>query len=196
MNLRGASLAVYCGSSPGHDPAFVALATELGRALAHEGSTVVYGGASVGLMGAVADAALVGGGRVIGVLPEALRARELAHERLSELHITDDMHARKLKMATLADGFVALPGGYGTWEEVLEVATWRQIGLHRKPIVVVDHEGYYAPLRAQVDRAVEAGFMHPMLRGFIGFVGGVGAAVEYLRGYAPDPDERAKYATR
>lgn len=194
MKLRGASFAVYCGSSPGHDPAFLALAAGLGRALAHEGSTVVYGGASVGLMGAVADAALVGGGRVVGVLPESLRARELAHIRLSELHITDDMHARKLMMATRADGFIALPGGYGTWEEVLEVATWRQIGIHRKPIAVVNHAGYYDPLRAQIDGAVEAGFMHPSLRGFLRFVDDVDAALDYLRGYEPSDDELAKFA--
>ena len=194
MKLRGASFAVYCGSSPGHDPAFLALATGLGQALAHEGATVVYGGASVGLMGAVADAALVGGGRVVGVLPESLRARELAHIRLSELHITDDMHARKLMMATRADGFIALPGGYGTWEEVLEVATWRQIGIHRKPIAVVNHAGYYDPLRAQIDRAVDAGFMHPSLRGFIHFVDDVEGALDYLRGYEPAEDETAKFA--
>ena len=194
MNLRGASFAVYCGSSPGHDPAFLALAAELGQALALAGSTVVYGGASVGLMGAVADAALLAGGRVVGVLPESLRARELAHGGLSELHITDDMHARKLKMATLADGFVALPGGYGTWEELLEIATWRQIGLHRKPLVVINHDGYYDPLRAQIDRAVAAGFMAPTLRGFIRFVGGVVAAMEYLHGYESSADERGKFA--
>ncbi|MBK8695676.1 MAG: TIGR00730 family Rossman fold protein [Deltaproteobacteria bacterium] len=194
MNLRGSSLAVYCGSSPGHDPVFLALATTLGAALALEGVTVVYGGASVGLMGGVADAALALGGRVVGVLPESLRARELAHDRLSELHITDDMHARKLMMATLADGFVALPGGYGTWEELLEVATWRQIGLHTKPVVVINHGGYYDPMRAQIDRAVEAGFMRPALRGFIHFAEGVSDAVEYLRGYVAPLDERAKFA--
>jgi uncharacterized protein (TIGR00730 family) len=196
MNLRGSTLAVYCGSSPGHDPSFHALATALGRALAEEGAAVVYGGASVGLMGAVADAALAAGGRVVGVLPEALRARELAHASLSELHITDDMHARKLKMATLADGFVALPGGYGTWEELLEVATWRQIGLHRKPMVAVNHGGYYDPLRAQIDRAVAAGFMQPVLRGFVRFADGVDDAVAYLKGYEPVDDERGKFAPR
>jgi uncharacterized protein (TIGR00730 family) len=194
MKLRGCSLAVYCGSSPGHDPAYLALAAELGQALALEGATVVYGGASVGLMGAVADAALLAGGRVVGVLPESLRARELAHGGLSELHITDDMHARKLKMATLADGFIALPGGYGTWEELLEIATWRQIGLHRKPLVAINHDGYYDPMRAQIDRAVAAGFMKPALRGFIHFGGGLVEALEHLRGYEPPAEEHAKFA--
>lgn len=196
MKLQGASFAVYCGSSPGRDPSLVALAAALGRAVALEGAAVVYGGASVGLMGAVADAALAAGGRVVGVLPESLRARELAHDRLSELHITDDMHARKMMMATRADGFVALPGGYGTWEELLEVATWRQIGLHAKPIVVVNHGGYYDPLRAQIDRGVEAGLMLPSLREYVHFADGVGAAVDYLRGYVPPVGEQGKFGAR
>ena len=152
---------VDCGSSSGANPIFVEAATALGTALAGAGIDLVYGGAKVGLMGAVADATLAGGGHVIGVMPEALVTAEVQHDGLSELRITADMHTRKATMAGLADGFVALPGGFGTWEEVCEVLTWGQLGMHAKPVVIFDVDGFYAPFFALVNRAIDAGFLKP-----------------------------------
>lgn len=150
---------VFCGSSPGVRPAYLEAARALGRAIARRGLGLVYGGASVGLMGAVADAALAEGGEVIGVLPRSLREREIAHLGLSELHVVDSMHTRKAMMAERADAFVALPGGLGTLEELFEVLTWRLLGLHRKPAGVLDVEGYYAPLVAFLDHSIDEGFL-------------------------------------
>ncbi|MBL8604682.1 MAG: TIGR00730 family Rossman fold protein [Myxococcales bacterium] len=194
MELEGAAIAVFCGSSPGHHPSFMALAAALGEAIARRGASVVYGGASVGLMGAVADAALTAGGRVVGVIPESLRNRELAHTGLSALHVTPDMHTRKARMAAMAAAFIALPGGYGTWEEVLEIATWRQIGLHHRPIVLVNHRGYYDPLVAQIETAAREGFMSETLRSFLFAATTVDEALGYLAGYTEPANERAKFA--
>lgn len=185
MQLQGAQVTVFCGSSPGHDPVYLATARALGAALADAGATVVYGGANVGLMGAVADAALAAGGAVVGVIPEGLARRDITHHGLTELHVTPNMHARKALMSERADAYVALPGGYGTWEELLEVATWRQIGLHGRPIVLVDVGGYYAPLKALVAQGIAAGFMAPALGEFLTFVPDAEAAIEALRAYAP-----------
>ncbi len=160
-------ICVFCGSSPGADPAFAAGAAALGRAIAAAGLGLVYGGASVGLMGIVADAALAAGGEVIGVLPEALRARELAHPGLTALHITPSMHARKALMADLADGFVALPGGIGTFEELFEIWTWGQLGDHAKPVALLDVAGFYRPLVAFLDGVVAAGFVRPVHRAML-----------------------------
>ncbi len=144
MKLK--SICVYCGSSPGRSPAYLETAENFGRLLAAEGITLVYGGGNVGLMGAIADATLKAGGNVIGVIPEHLAKWEVAHLGLTQLHRVSSMHERKLLMAELADAFVALPGGIGTIEEIFEVFTWSQIGVHAKPCAFLDVENYYARL--------------------------------------------------
>ena len=161
------SLCVYCGSSPGVRPEYRAAAVALGSAMARRRITLVYGGAAVGLMGVVADAALAGGGEVIGVLPRRLATREIAHAGLSRLELVDTMHERKSRMVQLADGFVALPGGIGTLEELFETWTWAQLGLHRKPCGLLDVGGYYAPLIRFLDSSVEQGFVRPLHRAML-----------------------------
>jgi uncharacterized protein (TIGR00730 family) len=150
---------VFCGSSLGVRPSYVEAARALGTTIAQRGLGLVYGGASVGLMGAVADAALRAGGEVIGVLPRSLQAREIAHLSLTELHVVDSMHARKAMMAERADAFIALPGGLGTMEELFEVMTWRLIGLHQKPCGLLDVDGYYGSLRAFLQNTIDEGFL-------------------------------------
>jgi uncharacterized protein (TIGR00730 family) len=152
---------VFSGSSPGAHPDYVRAAGTLGRALAVQGVGLVYGGASVGLMGAVADAVLDAGGEAVGVIPQALVDREIAHPGLSDLRVVSSMHERKALMAELADGFAALPGGMGTLEELCEVYTWTQLGLHSKPLGLLDVRGYYAKLVAFLDHTVEERFMTP-----------------------------------
>jgi uncharacterized protein (TIGR00730 family) len=152
-------LCVFSGSSPGAQPDYRRAAEELGRALAGQGVGLVYGGASVGLMGVVADAVLDAGGDAIGVIPQALVEREIAHPGVSELRVVGSMHERKALMAELADGFVALPGGMGTLEELFEVYTWTQLGLHSKPLGLLDVRSYYAKLVAFLDHAVEERFL-------------------------------------
>jgi uncharacterized protein (TIGR00730 family) len=150
---------VFCGSSPGRRKEYAAGATELGRLLAERGLGVVYGGASVGLMSAVADGALHAGGEVIGVIPKRLTELEIAHSGLSELHIVDTMHQRKALMAELSDAVMALPGGTGTLDELFELFTWSQLGLHRKPMGLLDIAGYWQPLLAFLEHAVNERFL-------------------------------------
>ena len=157
MNLK--SLCVYCGSSPGLRGSYVAAAEAFGRLIATEGITLVYGGGNVGLMGALADSALQSGGKVIGVIPERMVAWEVAHHGLTELHRVGSMHERKLKMAELADAFVALPGGVGTLEEIFEVITWTKLGIHAKPCGFLDVEQYYAGLFQFLDHMSEQRFI-------------------------------------
>jgi len=152
---------VFCGSSPGRRPAYGRAARSLGAAIAGRGLGLVYGGSSIGLMGALADAALEGGGEVLGVLPRALARREIAHRGLTRLEVVSSMHARKARMAGLADAFVALPGGLGTLEELAEVLTWGYLGIHRKPMGLLDVAGYWTPLIAFLDHAVAEGFLRP-----------------------------------
>jgi hypothetical protein len=152
-------VAVYCGSANGNNPAFLAEARALGEAIAAAGLGLVYGGACVGLMGAVADAALAGGAEAIGVLPEVLAGREIAHTGLSSLELVSTMHERKARMAELADAFLVLPGGYGTLEELLEVVTWAQLRLHAKPCILINTAGYWDGLLTFLDTAVAAGFL-------------------------------------
>jgi uncharacterized protein (TIGR00730 family) len=152
-------ICVFCGASPGRDPGFLALARSVGRGLAGHGLGVVYGGGRVGLMGALADGALEAGGEVVGVIPRRLVDRELAHPGLTEMHVVGSLHERKAKMAELADAFIALPGGLGTLEELSEVASWAQLDLHAKPIGLLGREGYWDPLMAWLDGAVEEGFI-------------------------------------
>jgi uncharacterized protein (TIGR00730 family) len=155
---------VFCGSSTGADPAFAAAAEALGRALATTGRRLVYGGASVGLMRVVADAALGAGGEVIGVMPRSLVDREIAHAGLTELRIVTSMHERKAVMGELSNAFVALPGGLGTLDELFEIWTWGQLGIHDKPYGVLNISGYFDPLLQFLDRAVDAGFVRQKQR--------------------------------
>jgi uncharacterized protein (TIGR00730 family) len=154
-------ICVFCGSSPGRDPRHLEAARLMGRTLVARGHGLVYGGGSVGLMGAVADAALAAGGEVIGVIPQVLQIRELAHRSLTALHVVGSMHERKALMAELSEGFVALPGGMGTLEELAEVLTWAQLGLHARPVGLLDVAGYYQALATFFDQAVTAGFLRP-----------------------------------
>jgi len=154
-------ICVYCGSSPGTDPEFMSSAYELGGLIASRGLELVYGGAKVGTMGAVADGALARDGEVIGVLPEVLVEMEVAHDSLSELHAVRDMHERKAKMAALADAFITLPGSYGTFDETFEALVWLQLGVQRKPVGFLNTRGYYDPLFTFLDRAREEGFCRP-----------------------------------
>jgi uncharacterized protein (TIGR00730 family) len=160
-------LCVFCGSSPGHDPAYSALAAQFGRTLAQRRIGVVYGGGRVGLMGALADAALAAGGEVVGVIPQMLLDREHGHRGLTQLRVVDSMHARKALMAELADGFVALPGGIGTLEEIFEVWTWAQLGMHRKPCGLLDVDGFFTPLVGFLDHVVASGFLRPASRAML-----------------------------
>ena len=161
------ALCVFCGSSPGKRDEYVMAAEELGEELARRSVTVVYGGASVGCMGAVADAALKAGGKVIGVIPRALEDKEISHTGLTELHVVDSMHARKAMMAELSDGFIALPGGMGTLEEVCEILTWGQLGLHQKPCGLLNVLDYYSEFLRFLDHTVDQKFLHPQGRDMI-----------------------------
>lgn len=152
-------ICVFCGSNFGRLPAYGEAATFLGRTLAREGIGLVYGGASVGLMGAVADAVLATGGEAIGVLPQALKDKELAHPGLTELHVVASMHERKAMMADLSDGFIALPGGVGTLEELFEIWTWAQLGFHKKPCGVLNVAGFYDRLAGFLDHVADQAFM-------------------------------------
>jgi uncharacterized protein (TIGR00730 family) len=169
MDSRGrlGAVAVYCGSSRGTDPAYAATAASLGETLAARGIRLVYGGGHVGLMGVLADAVLAAGGEVFGVITRALKAKEVAHPALTTLLVVDTMHERKAVMADAADAFVMLPGGFGTLDEFFEVLTWTQLGIHAKPCGILDAAGFFEPLRALVDGAVTAGFVHPAHRDMI-----------------------------
>ncbi len=153
------SVCVFCGSSHGFAPEYGEKAKELGRAIAGRGWTLVYGGGNVGLMGVVADAVMNAGGKVIGVIPEALLARELGHHGVTELRVVNTMHERKAMMAELADAFIAMPGGIGTFEEFFEVLTWAQLGIHHKPCGLLDTRGYYQPVIHLLANAVTEGFL-------------------------------------
>jgi len=157
-------ICVFCGAQPGVRPEYRRAAAAFGTLLARSGVGLVYGGASVGLMGAVADAALASGGEVIGVIPRALVSKEVAHHGLADLRVVGSMHERKALMAELSDGFVALPGGVGTLEELFEVWTWVHLGLHAKPCALLDVEGFYSALHAFIDHTEAEGFLRPGVR--------------------------------
>jgi uncharacterized protein (TIGR00730 family) len=176
---------VYCGSSPGRDPAYREAAVALVRTLAERGLGVVYGGAHVGLMGVVADEALAAGAEVIGVIPQALVDREIAHTGLDDLRVVGSMHERKAQMAELADAFVALPGGLGTLEELFEVATWAQLGLHVKPCGLLNVLGYYDGLAGMLDHAVAERFLRPENRAIITVEADPGAMIDALAAWQP-----------
>ena len=183
-------ICVYCGSSAGTGPDFADAARSLGELLARSGITLVYGGAAVGLMGAVADAALAAGGRVVGVIPRHLFSREVAHPGLAELVEVGSMHERKQAMFELADAFVALPGGLGTLEELTEIATWAQLGLHGKPIATLDIRGYWQSFHTFLREAAAAGFMKPENLNLIANVGSVGEVLPALRSYSAPHAEK------
>lgn len=181
------SIVVFCGSSTGEHESYLEQAYDLGRILAQEGIHVVYGGAKVGLMGAVAEGSLDHGGHVIGVLPHFLRTKEVAHEALSELVLVDTMHERKLKMHELSDGIITLPGGFGTMEEMFEMLTWAQLGLHAKPIGILNTQGYYNGLRALVTTMVEQGFLKQSNADMLLYNDTITGLLEQMRSYvAPE----------
>ena len=181
-----ASVAVFCGAHAGRDPRHGDAAEAMGRALARVGMRVVYGGGRVGLMGRLADGALAEGGVVIGVIPTFLRAREQAHADIAEMIVTDSMHARKARMVELADAFVSLPGGLGTLDETIEVITWRQLGLHDKPIILCDVAGSARALLSVVDAAIGMGFAQESARLLFALVDGVEETMALL-GRLPRP---------
>lgn len=158
------SICVYCGSSPGRLPQYQQAAAELGRRLVSRDITLVYGGASVGLMGVVADAVLDAGGQAIGVIPEALAIKEVAHSGLTEQFVVHSMHERKARMAELSDGFIALPGGWGTLEEIFEILTWAQLGFHEKPCGLLNVHGYFDGLFSFLEQAIDEQFVKPIYR--------------------------------
>ncbi|GAB2520227.1 LOG family protein [Lysobacter humi (ex Lee et al. 2017)] len=176
---------VYCGSNSGNRPVYAERAAALGRLLAEQGLGLVYGGGNVGLMGIVADAVLEAGGDVIGVIPEQLVGMEVAHRGLTKLEIVADMHTRKARMFDLADAFVALPGGFGTLDEMFEMLTWRQLGLGDKPCAFLDVEGFWAPLMAMLDHMVGERFLHPDQRADLWHGDDAGAMLAWMRDYEP-----------
>ncbi len=180
------SLCVYCGSSTGNSDVYRDAAARLGLILAEAGVRLVYGGGRIGLMGVLADAVVAGGGRVTGVIPEHLQAQEVGHSGITELLVVGGMHERKQLMFELADGFAVLPGGLGTLDETFEMVTWAQLGLHDKPIVLVDQGGYWAPLLALLDAVVGAGFARPENAAILEVVGDVDEVLGALAA-APAP---------
>ena len=183
--MTNLSICVFCGSKEGTDKRFAQLARELGTALAQESYQLVYGGAQIGIMGAVADAALQAGGKVIGVIPEALSDREVAHEGLTDLIITSDMHTRKKRMYSLADAFVALPGGMGTLEEIFEAATWTKLNMHEsqkyKPVVLLDDRQFWDPLSEFIDLMVNSGFIASEHRNIVASSPSVKGALQLIK---------------
>ena len=177
------ALCVYCGSSSGNHPDYIERARAFGSAMAQRGITLVYGGGKVGLMGAVADAVLAGGGRVIGVIPRQLVALEVAHQGLTELQVVDTMHQRKTRMFELADAFVALPGGFGTLDEMFEMLTWSQLGLHEYPCAFLDVRGYFTPLRGMMDHMVSEGFVRASQRSQVWFGDDENELFDWMQGY-------------
>jgi uncharacterized protein (TIGR00730 family) len=182
-------LCVFCGSNVGGRPEYAAAASEFAVSAVRRGLGIVYGGGNVGLMGVVADAALAAGGEVIGVSPSALQSKELAHAGLTELHVVRSMHERKALMADLSDGFVALPGGVGTLEELFEILTWGQLGIHAKPVGVLDTGGYFQPLLALLDHQVEERFLKPKHRALVHVAAAPERLLDILLKAPPAPAE-------
>jgi len=181
MQSVGRRVCVFCGSNTGLRPEYLAEAVALGRLLGKAGLGLVYGGAQVGLMGALADAALANGGEVIGVIPRSLAAVEVAHQGLSRLDVVETMHERKALMAQEADAFIALPGGFGTLDEFFEILTWAQLGIHRKPCLMVNTGGYYDHLLSFLEVAIEDGFLKDENRSYIQVVGNAAEALQRVQ---------------
>ncbi|MCF7203802.1 TIGR00730 family Rossman fold protein [Pseudomonas oligotrophica] len=188
------SICVFCGASTGANPLYREAAAAMGRSLAERGMTLVYGGGAVGLMGVVADAALAAGGQVIGIIPQSLKDAEIGHPGLTRLEVVDGMHARKARMAELADAFVALPGGLGTLEELFEVWTWGQLGYHAKPLGLLDVGGFYAGLGQFLDHLVEEGFVRAQYREMLQREATPEALLERLEAW--QPSVAAKWSAR
>jgi uncharacterized protein (TIGR00730 family) len=187
-NLR--SICVFCGSNQGARKEYAAQAEAMGRLLGERGIRLVYGAGNVGLMGVLADAALAAGGEVIGVIPQMLVDKELAHRRLTELRIVTSMHERKALMAELSEAFIALPGGLGTYEELFEVLTWAQLGIHNKPCGCLNVLGYFDELRAVLDRAVQAGFLNEANRQLLMIAASGEELMDQLEHHRPAPKEK------
>ncbi|WP_312766320.1 TIGR00730 family Rossman fold protein [Pseudoxanthomonas mexicana] len=184
------SICVYCGSNAGSKPAYTERAMALGDRIAKEGLQLVYGGGNVGLMGIVADAVLAAGGEVVGVIPEQLVNWEVAHKGVTRLEVVANMHERKKRMFDLSDAFVALPGGFGTLDEMFEMLTWRQLGIGDKPCAFLDVEGFYTPLMGMIDRMVEERFLHPEQRNDLWHGDDLDAMVAWMRAYTPAPADK------
>jgi uncharacterized protein (TIGR00730 family) len=180
-----ASVCVFCGSNAGADPAYLAAAEAVGGGLARRGIRVVYGGGRVGMMGALADAARTAGGEVIGVLPRQLFEREIGHTGIDDLRVVGSMHERKALMVELADAFIALPGGIGTLEELFEVYTWAQLGIHAKPLGLLDVAGYYQPLATMLDHAVAQRFLREETRAMLAIAGDLENLLSAFNGWRP-----------
>jgi uncharacterized protein (TIGR00730 family) len=189
---RITAVAVYCGSRTGDDPAYRIAAQALGEGLARAQIRLVYGGGGIGLMGVLADAVLGAGGEVVGVIPEFLTRREVAHGGNTELIVTDSMHSRKLKMFELADAFISLPGGLGTLDETIEIITWRQLGLHSKPILICNVAGSAAPFLAAIESAIAAGFAGPEVRELYQVLDGPEAVLRRLTQLRPGARTQAQ----
>lgn len=174
------SLCVYCGSARGRSPRYVAAAKELGEAMAERQIRLVYGGARIGMMGEVADAVMANGGAVVGVIPEHLQTTEVGHSGITELKVVESMHVRKKLMFDLSDGFVVLPGGYGTLDELFEIITWRMLKLHDKPIVVLNIDGYWDRFQELIDHLIDEGFARPDSRQYFSVVSSVGRLFDLL----------------
>ncbi|HZU98387.1 MAG TPA: TIGR00730 family Rossman fold protein [Planctomycetota bacterium] len=183
--MRRTRICVFCGSCPGDDPAFAQAARELGNLMADRGLELVYGGGSVGLMGVVADTLLSRGGVVRGVIPHSLFVREVGHRGLTECKIVDSMHERKQAMADMAHAFLSLPGGYGTLDETFEALTWAQLGIHEKPVVLVNVKGFWDPLVASVDRMVSAGFLKKENRELLNVARDPASALDLVERWKP-----------
>ncbi len=179
------SICVYCGSNAGSKPAYTERAITLGDRIAKEGLQLVYGGGNVGLMCIVADAVLAAGGEVVGVIPEQLVGWEVAHKGVTRLEVVANMHERKKRMFDLSDAFVALPGGFGTLDEMFEMLTWRQLGIGDKPCAFLDVEGFYTPLMGMIDRMVEERFLHPEQRNDLWHGDDLDAMIGWMRAYTP-----------
>ncbi|HSE72984.1 MAG TPA: TIGR00730 family Rossman fold protein [Dongiaceae bacterium] len=174
------SVCVYCGASTGASSTFLKIATDVGRALGEHRIRLVYGGGSIGLMGAVADAALAAGGDVVGIIPQHLQRAELGHRGLTELKIVDTMHTRKRMMFDLSEAFIVLPGGMGTLDETFEIITWRQLGMHDKPIILLNHEQYWDPFLGLVDHVIGNGFARPAARQLFSVASSIGRLFDLL----------------
>ena len=179
------SICVYCGSNAGNRPIYAERAVALGQRIAHEGLALIYGGGNVGLMGLAADAALAAGGEVIGVIPEQLVTWEVAHKGLTRLEVVANMHERKMRMFDLSDAFVALPGGFGTLDEMFEMLTWRQLGIGDKPCAFLDVDDFYAPLLQMIDRMVAERFLHPEQRQDLWYGSDIEEMLEWMKNYKP-----------
>jgi uncharacterized protein (TIGR00730 family) len=179
------SVCVFCGSNGGADPAYLAAAEAVGAGLAQRGIRIVYGGGRVGLMGALADSARAAGAEVVGVMPQALVDREIGHTGIDDLRVVDTMHERKALMVELADAFVALPGGIGTLEELFEVYTWAQLGIHAKPLALLDVAGYYEPLAAFLDHAVAQRFLRAETRAMLAVADSIEDVLETFERWRP-----------